>query len=227
MKPLIIIPARGGSKGIPKKNIADLNGRPLIDYTIRTALAIAPQEQIILSTDSEEIAEVARRCGLEVGYRRPDRLATDTAGSREMMLDAMDWAEARGVEYDAVVLLQPTSPLRNIEDVTNAMKLYSPDIDMVVTVTEARSNPYYNCFETNEEGYLHVSKGDGMYTRRQDVPHAYEYNGAVYVINPQSLRERPMGAFPRRVPSLMPAERSVDIDAPIDLIIASHLLNSK
>ena len=224
IKSLFIIPARGGSKGIPKKNIAPLNGRPLIDYTIQTALALAPQSRIILSTDSDEITETARRCGLEVAYRRPDALATDTAGSREVILDAMDWADAQGVDYDAVVLLQPTSPLRSVEDVENAMALYTPDIDMVVSVTEARSNPYYNCFETDADGYLHVSKGDGMYTRRQDVPPAYEYNGAVYVINPQSIRAMAMGAFPRRVPSVMPAERSVDIDAPVDLLIAAHLL---
>ena len=224
IKPLFIIPARGGSKGIPKKNIAPLNGRPLIDYTIQTALALAPQSRIILSTDSDEIADTARRCGLEVAYRRPDALATDTAGSREVILDAMDWADAQGVDYDAVVLLQPTSPLRSVEDVENAMALYTPDIDMVVSVTEARSNPYYNCFETDADGYLHVSKGDGLYTRRQDVPPAYEYNGAVYVINPQSIRAMAMGAFPRRVPSVMPAERSVDIDAPVDLLIAAHLL---
>lgn len=227
MIPLIIIPARGGSKGIPKKNIAPLNGRPLIDYTIKTALAVAPQSRIILSTDSEEIAAVAGQCGLEVPYRRPVALATDTAGSREVILDAMDWADHQGINYDAVVLLQPTSPLRIADDITGAMALYDDDTDMVVSVTEARSNPYYNCFEADGNGYLHVSKGDGLYTRRQDVPPAYEYNGAVYVINPRSIREMAMGAFPRRVPYVMPGERSVDIDAPIDMIIASHLLEEK
>lgn len=224
MKPLIIIPARGGSKGIPKKNIALLGGRPLIDYTIKAALEVAPRERIILSTDSDEIAGTARRCGLEVEYRRPASLATDTAGSREVILDAMDWADSQDVEYDAVVLLQPTSPLRVADDISGAMALYSEVVDMVVSVTEARSNPYYNCFETDSDGFLHVSKGDGLYTRRQDVPAAYEYNGAVYVINPVSIRNMAMGAFPRRVPYLMPAERSVDIDAPVDLIIAEHLM---
>ncbi|RXE71856.1 acylneuraminate cytidylyltransferase family protein [Muribaculaceae bacterium Isolate-002 (NCI)] len=224
MKPLIIIPARGGSKGIPKKNIAMLDGRPLIDYTIKAALYTAAPSQIILSTDSEEIASVARDCGLDTPYRRPAELATDTAGSREVILDAMDWAEREGREYDAVVLLQPTSPLRKPEDIAGAMALYDDSIDMVVSVAEARSNPYYNCFEADADGFLHVSKGDGLYTRRQDVPPAFEYNGAVYVINPQSIRKMAMGEFPRRVPYLMPAERSVDIDTPIDLIIASHLL---
>lgn len=227
MIPLIIIPARGGSKGIPKKNIVPLNGRPLIDYTITAALAVAPQSRIILSTDSEEIAAVARQCGLDVPYRRPAALATDTAGSREVILDAMDWADLHGIGYDAVVLLQPTSPLRTADDVRDAMMLYDDDIDMVVSVAEARSNPYYNCFEADENGYLHVSKGDGLYTRRQDVPPAYEYNGAVYVINPRSIREMPMGVFTRRVPYVMPASRSVDIDAPIDLIMAAHLLEEK
>lgn len=211
-------------QGIPKKNIAMLDGRPLIDYTIKAALYTAAPSQIILSTDSEEIASVARDCGLDTPYRRPAELATDTAGSREVILDAMDWAEREGREYDAVVLLQPTSPLRKPEDIAGAMALYDDSIDMVVSVAEARSNPYYNCFEADADGFLHVSKGDGLYTRRQDVPPAFEYNGAVYVINPQSIRKMAMGEFPRRVPYLMPAERSVDIDTPIDLIIASHLL---
>lgn len=224
MTPLIIIPARGGSKGIPKKNIVELAGRPLIDYTIQAALKVAPVDHIILSTDSEEIVTVAERCGLPVAYRRPAALATDTAGSREVILDAMDWADNQGIRYDATVLLQPTSPLRVAEDILGAMSKYTPDIDMVVSVAEARCNPYYNCFETDETGYLKISKGEGQYTRRQDVPPVYEYNGAVYVINPQSIRKMTLGGFPRRIPYLMPAERSIDIDAPVDLLVAEHLL---
>lgn len=224
MTPLYIIPARGGSKGIPHKNIASLAGRPLIGYSIDVARRLADDDHIILSTDDEAIAAVAGQCGLPVSYRRPASLATDTAGSREVILDAMEWADRRGVCYDAVVLLQPTSPLRTAADVEGALALYRDDIDMVVSVVEARSNPYYNCFEADAAGYLHVSKGDGMYTRRQDVPPAYEYNGAVYVINPGSIRRMPLGAFPRRVPYVMPEARSVDIDSPVDLLIAEHLL---
>lgn len=227
MTPLIIIPARGGSKGIPKKNIVELNGRPLIDYTIKAALEIAPIDHIILSTDSEEIAEVAERCGLKVEYRRPAALATDTAGSREVIIDAMDWAERQGIAYDVVVLLQPTSPLRVAEDIAGALSKYTADVDMVVSVAEARCNPYYNCFETDDAGYLKISKGEGLFTRRQDVPSVYEYNGAVYVINPQSIRAMALGSFPHRVPYVMPAERSVDIDAPVDLLVASHLLGAQ
>ncbi len=227
LAPLVIIPARGGSKGIPHKNIVDLCGRPLIAYTIDAAKHIAPVSNIILSTDDPEIAAVGKAEGLDVKYMRPPELATDTAGSREVILHAMEWADNNGITYDSVVLLQPTSPLRNADDIKAAMEKYSPSVDMVVTVKEASSNPYYNCFEVNRKGVLKISKGKGLYTRRQDAPPAYEYNGAVYVINPQSIREMPMGAFPRKIPSLMPAERSVDIDTPIDLIIATTLMQQQ
>lgn len=225
MKPLIIIPARGGSKGIPRKNIKRLGGRPLIAWTIDVARQVCPDaERIVLSTDDAEIADTARQCGLPVDYMRPAELATDTAGSREMMLDAMGWADAKGIDYDCVVLLQPTSPFRSASDVLRTIEAWSPDIDMAVTVTEAASNPYYNCFETDADGYLHVSKGEGLYTRRQDAPKAWEYNGAVYAITPASLREMPLGAFPRRVPVEMPRERSIDLDTPLDWAVAEFMI---
>lgn len=224
--PLIIIPARGGSKGIPHKNIADLNGRPLIAYTIDTARAIAPDDHIIMSTDDPTIAETVCREGLPVPYARPVELATDTAGSREVILDAMDWADRQGIEYDCVILLQPTSPLRTADDIRRSLDLYTDSIDMVASVKYAASNPYYNCYETDSDGFMTISKGDGLLTRRQDAPPAYEFNGAVYVINPGSIRRMPMGSFPHRIPYLMPDERSIDIDKPIDLIIASTLLQS-
>lgn len=222
--PIYIIPARGGSKGIPGKNIVPLCGRPLIEHTIAAALEVTTPDRIVLSTDSCEIADVARGCGIDVEYMRPAHLATDTASSRDVILDVIDWLDLRGVEYDCIVLLQPTSPLRVAEDITNALALYHDDIDMVVSVAEARCNPYYNCFETDADGFLHVSKGDGLLTRRQDAPHAWEYNGAVYVINPASIRREPMGQFSRRVPSPMPAERSIDIDTPLDLAVAEYIM---
>ena len=224
-RPLFIIPARGGSKGIPHKNIRELCGKPLVMYAVDAARALcADTARIILSTDDEAIADVVRAHGLPVPYMRPAELATDTAGSREFMLDAMDWADAQGIDYDAVVLLQPTSPLRTADDVYNALALYDPQVDMVVSVCEAASNPYYTCFEQEgPEGYLHISKGDGLYTRRQDCPKVWEYNGAVYVINPDSLRRMPMGAFKRRLPSPMPRERSVDLDTPTDWLVAETL----
>lgn len=232
MKPLVIIPARGGSKGIPRKNIKPLGGRPLIGWSIDVAREFLrrhgfDESRIILSTDDAEIADVARRLGLDVPYMRPAELATDTAGSREVMLDVMDWAEEQGMEFDCVVLLQPTSPFRTVEDVERAVETFFREHpDMAVTVKEASANPYYNCFEADEAtGGLRVSKGDGLLTRRQDAPKAWEFNGAVYVISPESLRAMPMGAFPRRLGVEMPAERSVDLDTPLDWAVAEALIS--
>ena len=225
-KSLYIIPARGGSKGIPRKNIKLLGGTPLIHYSINVARELANDDSIIVSTDDEEIAEVARQTGLAVPYMRPAYLASDTAGSREVILDAMDYADAQGIKYDNVVLLQPTSPLRKSEDVKACLELYSPQIDMVVSVVETATNPYYNCFETDvQTGYLHVCKGDGKITRRQDAPRVWEYNGAVYVINPRSIRAMAMGEFSSKVPCEMPRERSIDLDTPMDWAIAELVIS--
>lgn len=224
--PLYIIPARGGSKGIPRKNIKPLGGKPLIGWTIDAARAAgAPDSHIILSTDDDEIADTARSLGLEVPYMRPAHLGGDTVGSREVILDVMEWADSQGPAYDCVVLLQPTSPLRTSADIRATIEAWTPEIDMAVTVMPAASNPYYNCFETDTAtGYLHVSKGDGLLTRRQDAPEAWEFNGAVYAITPDSIRRMPLGAFPRRIPVAMPRERSIDLDTPFDWLVAEAMV---
>ncbi|MDD5871256.1 MAG: acylneuraminate cytidylyltransferase family protein [Bacteroidales bacterium] len=228
MKTLYVIPARGGSKGIPHKNIKPLAGKPLIGYSIDVARQLADDADICLTTDDPEIARTAESMGLNVPFLRPASLATDTCGTYEVLIHALDFYRDRGIDYDTLVLLQPTSPMRTADDVRAALELYSPDIDMVVTVKEAASNPYYNCYETDSDGFLHISKGDGGYTRRQDAPKVWEYNGAVYVINVESLRQMPLSAFTRRRMSVMPAERSVDLDTPIDWLIAEKLIeNSK
>ncbi len=233
MTPLIIIPARGGSKGIPGKNIKPLAGKPLIAYSIDMAKQVClsrnlPFSNLMVSTDSDRIADVARGCGIEVTYMRPAELATDTAGSREMMLDAARWARENGIGFDYILLLQPTSPLRTLEDTLACMEAYERELpDMAVTVKEASANPYYNCFETGADGSLHISKGEGLYTRRQDAPKAWEMNGAVYAINPDSLSAMPMGNFPRRIPVEMPASRSVDLDTPLDWAIAEAIIANR
>ena len=224
---LFFIPARGGSKGIPGKNIKPLNGKPLILYSIEQARALAADMDICLSTDSEEIAQVARDAGLEVPFLRPSHLATDSATTRDAILHALDFYRGKGIDYDKVVLLQPTSPLRTVDDISGAMELYSPDIDMVVSVKEAATNPYYNAFEIDDDGFLHISKGDGLYTRRQDAPQVWEYNGAIYVINSDSIRRMPMGAFPRRRMFPMSAENSVDLDTPLDWHLAESILKTR
>lgn len=222
---LFIIPARGGSKGIPGKNIKKIGGHPLIHYSISVTRALAPDSHIILSTDDDNIRHVAENEGLKVDYRRPVALGADNVGSREVILDVMDYADRKGIVYDKIVLLQPTSPLRTADDVRECLSLYTPDVDMVVSVTEASCNPYYDCFETQTDGFLHVSKGDGLITRRQDAPKAWQFNGAVYVINPEAIREKGLGQFSRRIPYVMPRERSLDLDTPLDWIILEQVMN--
>lgn len=225
---LFIIPARGGSKGIPHKNIKPLAGKPLILYTIETALTLAPPTHIILSTDSPQIADTARRAGLPVPYMRPPHLATDTASSQDTMLHAMQWADTHHIKYTTVCLLQPTSPLRTTADIQACLSAYTPDIDMAVSVIPTHANPYYNCFEPDPHtGYLHISKGNGLLTRRQDAPPVYEYSGAVYVINPHSLRTKPMGQFNKRIPVPMDPQNAIDLDTPLDWTIAETIISHR
>lgn len=225
MKPVFVIPARGGSKGIPGKNIKPLCGKPLIAYSVEVARQLADDRDICVTTDDERIAQVVKDMGLEVPFMRPDYLATDGCGTYEVLLHAVKFYEELGRDYDTLVLLQPTSPMRTAEDVQAAIDAYTPDIDMVVTVTEAASNPYYNCYETDENGFLHISKGDGCYTRRQDAPKAWEYNGAVYVINIESLKKGPLGSFKRRKMVEMSRERSVDLDTSLDWMVAEAIMS--
>lgn len=227
MKTLIIIPARGGSKGIPHKNIKLLGGRPLIHYAIDGARSVADDADICVSTDDPNIINVVEGYGLKVPFVRPDYLASDTMGTYEVLLHAMDFYEKQGKQYDVIVLLQPTSPFRRVEDIKGAMSLYNPNIDMVVTVKEASSNPYYNSFEEDENGFLRISKGNGSFVRRQDAPKAWEYNGAVYAINPMSLKEKRLSEFTRVAKFEMDNLHSVDLDTMFDWKVAELLLSEK
>lgn len=223
MNILVVIPARGGSKGIPRKNIKPFAGKPLIYYTIDTARAIVPDEDICVSTDDDEIIQVVEDYGLKVPFKRPEELATDTAGTYEVLLHAIDFYEKQGKYYDVVLLLQNTSPFRTAEHVKEALALYTPEVDMVVSVKECAANPYYCVFEENQEGYLHVCKGDGTIYRRQDAPKVYEYNGAVYVINTNSLKKQHMHQFSKRVKYVMDDRSSFDLDTMNDWIIAEMI----
>ncbi|MDE5920842.1 MAG: acylneuraminate cytidylyltransferase family protein [Paramuribaculum sp.] len=223
---LVIIPARGGSKGIPDKNIKPLAGKPLLLYTVDLARQLFPDSHIILSTDSQQIALTARTSGLPVPYMRPPHLATDSAPTRDALLHVMDWADTRGIPYDKVCLLQPTSPLRTADDIQRCIDRYTPAVDMVTTVRPAATNPYYNCYETDTDGFLHISKGDGCIVRRQEAPPAWEFSGSVYIINPASLRATEIGRMTRRVPVEVPSERSIDLDTPLDWAVAETLLAS-
>lgn len=224
MKPLVVIPARGGSKGLPGKNIKKLMGKPLIHYTIEAARALFSDEQIIVSTDDLDIKSCAEQTGLNVPFIRPAELATDTASTVEVLLHALKVSEDNQYEPDTLILLQPTSPLRNAQHIKEAMNLFTETIDMVVSVKETESNPYYVLFEENENGLLKKSKA-GNFTRRQDCPKVWEYNGAIYIINIKSLKQKRNINFEKVVKYEMKREHSIDIDTEVDWLITEVYLS--
>lgn len=224
MKSLFLITARGGSKGIPHKNIKPLNGKPLIYFSIDVARQFVSDEDICVSTDGDDVIKCVENYGLKVPFRRPSELASDTAGSYEVILHAVQFYEKLGRHYDNIVLLQPTSPFRTKTDVEMCISKYSSDCDMVMSVKLASSNPYYDIFEEDVNGNLVISKGDGKITRRQEAPKCYEVNGAVYVINIASLKSRHMNVFKRIRFYEMSEERSVDLDTMLDWKYAELLI---
>lgn len=227
MRTLVIIPARGGSKGIPRKNIKPFDGKPLIYYTIDCARAICPDDDICVSTDDAEIISVVEEYGLKVPFVRPVELATDTAGTYEVLLHALDFYEKKGVHYDVVVLLQNTSPFRSPQQVKEALSLYREDVDMVVSVKECAANPYYCVFEENQEGFLHICKGEGNIFRRQDAPKVYEYNGAIYVMNANILKTTHMHKMQKRIKYVMDDLSSYDLDTMLDWKMAEMIKADK
>lgn len=224
MKTLWLIPARGGSKGIPNKNLKPFCGESLVSRAVRQALACAsPKDSIFVSTDSEAIRQEGIKHGIEIPFLRPEDLASDTASTYSVILHTLEKFREISKDFERVVLLQPTSPFRTKEDIQGALKLWRDDLDMVVSVTASKANPYFNLFETDREGFLKISKGDGRYTRRQDAPRVWEYNGAVYVMSVASLLKSPMSEFKRILPFEMSQSHSHDLDSPEDWEIAETL----
>lgn len=224
---LVVIPARGGSKGIPYKNIKELAGKPLICYSIDVARQFTDDENICVTTDDDRIIEVVENYGLHVPFKRPDYLATDTCGSNDVIQHAYRFFYEQGKHYDAILLLQPTSPFRKVDFLKEAVALYDDSIDMVTSVEEAQCNPYYDGFEDNAKGLLTICKGDGSIQRRQDAPQVWQQNGSIYVINPQSLMEKGLGGFDRIRKYPMNRFYSVDIDNMFDWKVAELVLSEK
>ena len=221
---LFIIPARGGSKGLPRKNILPINGKPMICYTIDAARGVSNDSNICVSTDDLEIKQVVEDYGLNVPFLRPEELATDTAGTREVLLHAINFYQnTLNRQFLKICLLQPTSPLRTSQHISEAHRLWSNDLDMVVSVKESKANPYFNLFEEQENGFLKKSK-EGNFTRRQDAPKVWEYNGAIYFINIQTLRNKPLAIFKKVLKYYMPDIDSVDIDTIIDWKLCESIL---
>lgn len=224
MKILYIIPARGGSKGIPKKNIKPLDGKPLIHYSIDVARQLSGDEDICVSTDDDDIIKAVEGYGINVPFKRPAELASDAAGMYEVLLHAVDHYEKAGKRYDCVVLLQPTSPFRKVRHVKEALGLYDEGIDMVVGVSEAKANPYFTLREENDRGFLEKSKSLGPVATRQAAPTVYEVNGAVYVINVKSLKGTHIQEFTKVKKYVMDEISSLDLDSPVDWQFCSFLV---
>jgi N-acylneuraminate cytidylyltransferase len=221
-KVLAVIPARGGSKGIPRKNIIELAGKPLLAWSIIEAAKSAYIDRIVVSSEDQEIIRVAREWGAEAPFVRPVELALDDTPGIDPVLHAIESLPG----YDYVVLLQPTSPLRSVEDIDSAIALcLETESDFCVSVCRAQENPWW-MVTIGEKGRLApLMQDDERYPRRQDLPAVYSYNGAVYVGNCLALvRERSFFSDPTGY--LMPPERSVDIDTASDLDLAAALLRN-
>jgi N-acylneuraminate cytidylyltransferase len=208
-----LVTARGGSKGLPRKNVLPVGGRPLIGWTIAAATGADFVSRVVVSTDDDEIMEASRNCGADVPFRRPPALASDTATSIDVVMHALD--ELPGFDY--VVLLQPTSPLRTAEDIDAALLLAeSSSAPACVSVCEATQSPYWMYRIDGEHRLAPLMESPVLASRRQDLPPVYVLNGAVYVARVGWLRETRSFLGAGCIAYPMPVERSLDIDTRAD-----------
>jgi N-acylneuraminate cytidylyltransferase/CMP-N,N'-diacetyllegionaminic acid synthase len=225
---LVTICARGGSTGLPGKNIRPLAGHPLLAWTIAVARAWPRADRVIVSTDDPAIADVARAYGAEVPFLRPAELATSTAGKLPVIQHATEWVEAeRGRPVDFVVDLDPTSPVRTVADVEACWRaVQEPDTDVVLSVTPARKSPYFNMIEV-VDGYARLSKPlERRLVRRQDAPQVWDANASIYAFRRDHLMHdgRVVGVRSRIHP--MAPVSAHDIDAEIDFAFVEFLLET-
>ena len=225
---IAIIPARSGSKGLRDKNIRILNGKPLIAYSIGAAQEAGIFDEIFLSTDSQEYADIAVKYGANVPFLRSDKLATDTASTWDCVKEALDHYYTMGKKFDIFVLLQPTSPLRIAQDIVAAVEtMMLNNADAVVSVSEADHSPlWYNTLPENKSlnGFL---RPEILTKTRQELPTYYRINGAVYVVRTEHILRSQNIYDCNSFAYIMPRENSVDIDTLLDFSIAEHLLMKK
>lgn len=222
---LAVIPARGGSKGIPGKNIVPVDGRPLITWTINAARASRYIDRLILSSDDEAIMAVARDAGCDVPFVRASELSTDEASSIDVVIDALE----RTPGFDIVLLLQPTSPLRSAEDIDACLlEMTHRNAPACVSLRPAEDHPYLT-FGMDGGGALtrFAEPSPGQSLRRQDLPSAWCLNGAVYAAHVPWLCEHRSFIATATLGVPMPSERSIDIDTPADLIALEVILRTR
>jgi CMP-N-acetylneuraminic acid synthetase len=228
MRVLGLIPARGASKGVPRKNIRMLCGRPLLQYTAASALAARHLSKVVLTTDDDEIAEVGRQCGLEVPFKRPAALAEDVTPMMPVVLHALDVLESGGDHFDAVCLLQPTNPLRQSADIDGAVELFErTGADSVISFVDVGEKHPARMKYIAEDGRVFdppfAEEFEGQ--RRQDLPPLYLREGSIYLTRTttlktlQSFKGRDCRAW------IMPENRACNIDTPFDLWMAEQLLS--
>ena len=222
---------RGGSKGIPGKNIKLLNNKPLIAYTIETAMNASLLSDTIISTDDGLIASTAKKFGANVPFIRPNNLATDTASKWPVFIHALETYEKMyGVKVDYLVDMDVTVPLKNAADINGAIQKALDDttVDVVITGYEPERNPYFNMMEISADGFAEiVKKGEQPIVRRQDAPEVYSLTPAAYVVKKSALYNFEHWSKARCKIYPMPRERAVDIDTTIDFKIVEFLMNNK
>ena len=215
---LCTIGMRGGSKGVPDKNLRNLFGKPLMAYTIEQALQSKLFEHIVVSTDSEEIAKTARSFGAEAWFLRPPEMATDQAPKLPSIRHAfLESEKYYGEEFDVLVDLDVTSPLRLVKDITGAYEQFArEDADILITACSSRKNPYFNMVE-NVNGLIRIVKQlDKPIVRRQDAPKVFDMNASMYIWKRKALLEYDTLFTDKTALYVMPEERSVDIDTEQD-----------
>lgn len=227
MKNLAIIPARSGSKGIKNKNIIPLCGKPLMQYTISAALESGMFDEVMVSTDSEEYAGIARGCGAKVPFLRSRTNSQDKSNKWDAVAEVLDGYRKNGAEFDTFCVLQPTSPLRTAEDIISSYELFGrKDAVAVISVCPAEHSPAW-CNVLGGEKRMDGFISKEADSQRQILPDYYRLNGAIYIMR---VSEFETDRYPYREGSfayVMPADRSVDIDGKIDLLMAELLINQK
>lgn len=227
-KILALIPARGGSKGIPRKNVKLLAGKPLISWTINTALQSPSLAAVLVSTDDGEIAAVSRQYGAEVPFLRPAEFASDTATSLSVALHALDWlAQHQELQPEFVLLLQPTSPLRTADDIEKAIALQrEKDAEAIVSLAPVVHPPHWlRCLGPSDELLPWLTEGSPV--RRQEARPLYQLNGAIYLVK-TSILLKAKTFFPEKTFGfVMPEERSLDIDTPWGFHLADLVLQNR
>lgn len=220
-----IIPARGGSKGLPRKNVLPLLGEPLIVWTIEQTLLSKYLDRIIVSTDDEEIADISRKNGAEVPFVRPKELATDVAKGINVVLHAIDFFEKNRDSFDLIMILQPTSPLRISEDIDSAIELlFLKEAKCVVSVCEMEHPPLWANTLSADGCMKDFLRPEIINKNRQELPVYYRINGAIYLSYCNYLKTKRSFFGRETYAYIMPRERSIDIDSNFDFKFAEFLL---